>query len=133
MNLNRSNGSKCQFNISILALKDRLDLTNVYKRFCDFKARVLEKSSFEINKYSKLRIKYNVEKFGRTPNSITFTVKLKKTEEDFKKAEIALKNKDAKEKDRRANHKPMHSTSSNITTIGSSVVSILKKMEKNID
>lgn len=133
MNLNRSNEHKCRFNISISALRDKLDLNNEYKRFCDFKARVLEKSRFEINKYSKLSISYNVEKLGRAPNSITFTAKLKKTEEDFKKAELDLLNKDVREKERRANHKPIHYSSTSVTTLGASFQSILNNLEKNID
>ena len=122
-----------KFRIKISYLRDLLGLENKYKYFRDIRLFVLERAKKEINKQSDIKIDYKVEKLGRTPYEIEFSVKIKKTEEDFKKAEIALKNKDAKEKDRRANHKPMHSTSSNITTIGSSVVSILKKMEKNID
>lgn len=128
MNLNRSNEHKCRFNISISVLRDKLDLNNEYKRFCDFKVRVLEKSRFEINKYSKLSMSYNVEKLGRTPNSITFNVKLKKTEEDFKKAEIVLQNKDIKEKKRRSNHYPVNATNNNFTNLSAAFSSLLKKM-----
>jgi plasmid replication initiation protein len=122
-----------KFRIKISYLRDLLGLENKYKYFRDIRLFVLERAKKEINKQSDIKIDYKVEKLGRTPYEIEFSVKIKKTEEDFKKAEIALKNKEAKEKDRRANHKPMHSTSSNITTLGSSMVSILKKMEKNID
>jgi plasmid replication initiation protein len=134
MHLNRAaQDGKCIFSISIYDLKKNLSLEKEYPRFSNFKLKVLEKAKNEINKHSDIRVTYKVEKLGRTPINISFLIARKKTEEDFKKDEVALKIKDAKEKDRRTNHKPMHSTSSNTTTLGSSVVSILKKMEKNID
>jgi hypothetical protein len=70
---------------------------------------------------------------GRTPVNISFTIVRKKTEEDFKKAEIALLNKDVKEWDRRINHKPIHYSSSSVTTLDTSLKSILNNIKKSID
>jgi len=128
-----TNYKTSKFTIEIKKLKEILQIDNKYSRFNQMKEFVLERGRVEINKHSDIHVSYKIKKVGRTPHKIEFSIKLKKTEEDFKKDEVALKIKDAKEKDRRTNHKPMHSTSSNITTLGSSVASILKKMEKNID
>ena len=122
-----------KFRITIVELKGLLMLTSEYKLFFNFKNRVLEKSKVEINKHSDLKIHYEIIKLGRSPHEIEFSVKVKNTKESFKKAEIALQNKEIKEKDRRLNHKPIHYSSSNVTTLNSSLSSILYKIEKNLD
>lgn len=70
---------------------------------------------------------------GRSPYEVEFSVKLKKTEDDFKKAEVSLKDKDIKEKERRTNHKPIHYSSTRITTLDTHLKSVLRNLEKNID
>ena len=126
--------NKCiKFRIKILELKELLMLNSEYKLFFNFKNRVLEKSKVEINKYSDLKIDYDIIKLGRSPYEVEFSVKLKKTEDDFKKAEVSLKNKDIKEKERRTNHKPIHYSSTKITTLDIHLKSVLRNLEKNID
>ena len=80
-----------------------------------------------------LKIDYDIIKLGRSPYEVEFSVKLKKTEDDFKKAEVSLKDKDIKEKERRTNHKPIHYSSTRITTLDTHLKSVLRNLEKNID
>jgi len=134
MHLNRSQeNGKCLIPISIEDLKKKLSLEKEYPRFSNFRLKVLEKAKNEINKYSDIKLSYKVEKLGRTPVNISFTTARKKTEEDFKKAELDLLNKDVKEKERRTNHKPIHYSSTSVTTLDTSLQSILNNLEKNID
>ena len=122
-----------EFSIKISYLRDLLGLETKYKYFRDIRLFVLEKAKKEINKQTDIKIDYKVEKVGRTPYEIEFSVKLKKTEEDFKKAEIDLLNKDIKEKERRTNHSPIYYSSTNVTTLDTSLQSILNNLEKDID
>jgi plasmid replication initiation protein len=108
-------------------------LEKEYPRFSNFRLKVLEKAKNEINKYSDIKLNYKIEKLGRTPINISFVIVRKKTEEDLKKAEIDLLNKDVKEKERRTNHKPIHYSSTSVTTLDTSLQSILNNLEKNID
>tara|TARA_B100002003_G_scaffold245333_1_gene272959 strand:+ start:589 stop:1527 length:939 start_codon:yes stop_codon:yes gene_type:complete len=80
MNLNKSKKEKCQFEIEIKELKERLEIADKYKKFSHLKERVLERARKEINKHSDLNLSYNVIRDGRTPQKIklTITTKLKK-------------------------------------------------------
>ena len=83
MNLNKSKKSRCQFKINIGEIREQLELANKYKRFCDFKERILERARKEINKYSDLSLSYKVIKDGKTPKEIQFTATAKlKTKPD---------------------------------------------------
>lgn len=135
MEFNKSKNPKkvITFYINITELRKFLMLGDEYPRFSNFKARVLEVARSEINKSSDISIKYEVEKFGHSADKIIFTVKKKKDDAYYDNESVKLKAKDANEKDRRTNHKPMHSTSSNITTLGSSTKSIIENIKKHID
>jgi len=77
MHLKRSGLEKCTFIIEIVEIRGRLELNEKYKRFCDFKPRVLEPAKKEINKYSDIKFTYKVKKLGRSPHEIEFTVSKK--------------------------------------------------------
>lgn len=74
MHLNKSKQNKAFFLISIADLKDILEITNKYSRFCDLKQRVLEPSRKEINQHSDLTISYEVIKTGRQVTELRFCV-----------------------------------------------------------
>jgi len=77
MNLNKSKQNKCSFSIKITQLKERLDITEKYKRFSNFKSDVLEPARKEINKHSDINLTYKVKKMGRSPHKIEFLIKRK--------------------------------------------------------
>jgi hypothetical protein len=58
-------------------LKERLELTNKYKRFHHFKTRVLQKAKTEINKHSDLTMDFEEIKQGRAVESIKFIIQRK--------------------------------------------------------
>ena len=72
MNLKKLKVKKVDFTLSLAELKERLDVTDKYSRFYDFKKRVLETAKDEINKYSDLNIEYEVIKVGRSHHNIKF-------------------------------------------------------------
>ena len=74
MELKKSKMKKISFKIEIEEIKNRLELNEKYKRFCDFKRFVLEPAKKEINKYSDIKFSYEVIKQGRSPHKIKFTV-----------------------------------------------------------
>ena len=74
MHLNKSKKNKVFFKLSIDAIKKRLELTEKYSRFSNFKAFVLEPAKKEINKHSDIRLHYEVIKQGRKPSEIKFTL-----------------------------------------------------------
>jgi len=80
MHLNKSKTCKCVFKLSIDEIKKRLELTDKYSRFSNFKDRVLEKSKQEINRSSDIKLTYEVIKQGRVPNKIKFTVTKKEND-----------------------------------------------------
>ena len=95
MRLRKSQKNKYVYTLTIEDLKHRLMLHEKYKRFCDFKTRVLDKAKKEINKHSDIRFAYEIIKQGRTPNKIKFTVsyKCKQKKNDYQmldKHDIAL-------------------------------------------
>ena len=77
MELNRSKLQKYTFGLEIKEVRNRLELGEKYKRFCDFKPRVLEPAKKDINRYSDIRFSYEVKKLGRSPHKIEFTVSRK--------------------------------------------------------
>ena len=77
MHLNRTQRDKCKYVFTIKEIKERLGVSNKYKRFSNFKASVLEPSRKEINKYSDMNISYKVIKVGRVPHEIHFTINKK--------------------------------------------------------
>ncbi len=74
MRINKSKQNKCQFSLLIDDLKRRLEISDKYPRFSNFKATVLERAKKEMNKYSDLNLTYKIVKLGRSPNKIEFTV-----------------------------------------------------------
>lgn len=133
MECNKQNkkSKNISFILTIYDLRKILCLENKYKLFRDFRKRVIEAALSEISKNTDLKINYEITKLGRTPHEIKFNVRLKNTEADFKKSEIILKNKDAKEKERRLNHRPINYSSSSITTLDTPLKSVLRNLEKN--
>ncbi len=121
------------FSLLITDLRNILELENKYKIFRNLKMRVLNKAKDEINKYSDLKIDFDVIKVGRSPHEIKFTVKLKKTNEHYVQKEIELKKMESKEKERRANHRPVHSSSNNITTLSTPLNSLFNNIKKNME
>ena len=74
MHLNKSKSNKTIYKMLIDDIKDIFEVQQKYSRFCDFKRWVLEPSVQEINKLSDLKIKYDILRYGRTPNEIKFYV-----------------------------------------------------------
>lgn len=74
MELKISKRNKHSFKIPVPEIRRRLELTDKYNRFCDFKTRVLEKARKEINHYSNIKFKYEIIKQGRVAKEIKFTV-----------------------------------------------------------
>jgi len=74
MHLKKSKYEKCKFILEIQEIRDRLEITKKYKRFFNFKARVLEPAKKEINNHSNIKFSYKVKKLGRSPHKIELTV-----------------------------------------------------------
>lgn len=83
MELNQNKTNKHKFYLLLSDIKKLLDLNEKYKRFCDFKSRVLDKAKKEINKFSDLILNYQVVKLGRIPHQIEFTVSRKQKIENY--------------------------------------------------
>jgi len=81
MYLNASKQQKMTFTKTIEDLKHQLDVTDKYKHFFNFKARVLEQAKKEINKHSDIKFSFKVIKLGRSPHEIEFTVSRKGKEQ----------------------------------------------------
>lgn len=77
MYLNASKQDQKKFKKTIEDLKKHLDISEKYKHFFNFKARVLESAKKEINKHSDITFNYRVIKLGRSPYEIEFTVSRK--------------------------------------------------------
>ena len=77
MHLKRLGLEKCTFKMLIVDIRDRLELNEKYKRFCDFKPRILEPAKRDINKHSDIKLSYKVIKLGHSPYEIEFTVSRK--------------------------------------------------------
>ena len=77
MYLNASKKEKTIFSKKIDDLKYHLGITDKYKYFFNFKARVLEQAKRDINKHSDIKFSYKVKKLGRLPYEIEFTVSKK--------------------------------------------------------
>lgn len=82
MELKKSKLSKRTFTLSIMNIRLRLDLTEKYSRFTNFKARVLEKSKKEINQHSNIKLTYETIKDNRTPTEIKFTVSYREKQKE---------------------------------------------------
>lgn len=82
MELNKSRLDKQVFTLEVVELKRRLQLVDKYKRFSNFKDRILEKSRSEINKHSDIILNYSVIKQGRTPKKVKFIVTRKSKSEE---------------------------------------------------
>ena len=89
MELNKSRLDKQIFTLEVLELKQRLQLVDKYKRFSNFKDRILEKSRSEINKHSDISLNYSIIKQGRTPQKVKFIV-TRKSKNDVGKATESL-------------------------------------------
>jgi len=74
MFINASQRTKTTFIKTVDDLKHHLDIADKYKYFYHLKARVLEPAKKEINKYSDIRISYEIIKLGRAAHEIKFTV-----------------------------------------------------------
>lgn len=92
MVLNKNKSNQEIFSLSIEEIKKWLNIEDRYKRFCDFKIRILEKSKNEISNLSNLNFKYKVIKLGRHPNTIEFSVSKKNQDVhlDSKKIETKI-------------------------------------------
>ncbi len=77
MEINRLKLDKCSLVISIVEIKERLELDNKYPRLYDFKIYVLNKAKQEINKHSDLTIDFEEIKKGRSVKSIKFIIERK--------------------------------------------------------
>ena len=85
MELKQTKLNKTTFILPINEIRLRLELTEKYKRFANFKARVLEKAKKEINEFSNIKLNYKVTKLNKTPLEIKFTASYRnpeKQEED---------------------------------------------------
>lgn len=71
------NKDKCKFYLEIKSIREKLELKDRYKRFFDFKKRVLETAKKEINKHSDINFNYKIIKVGRVSNEIEFTISKK--------------------------------------------------------
>ena len=80
MHLKKSKHNKHSFKIDVEDIKKTLELSERYKRFCDFKRYVLDQAKKEINKNSDIKLTYEVIKQGRTPREIKFTITKKERE-----------------------------------------------------
>lgn len=69
---------KCEFYLDDLKLK--MGVENKYKRFADFKKRIIGPALKEINKYSDLMVEYDTKRKGRKINGIIFYMKIKNKE-----------------------------------------------------
>lgn len=58
---------------SIEHLREKFDCIETYPRFSDFKLYVIEKSIKEIHKHTPIRISYQVHKFGRSVQGVSFS------------------------------------------------------------
>lgn len=79
MQANKSHVNKSYFKLTISEIKEIFDVSDKYKRVCDFKQRILEPVKKEINKYSNIKISYEIIKQGRTPYEIKFSVTKRET------------------------------------------------------
>ena len=67
MHLNKNNKNKSSFKLPIEKIKSRLELTEKYARFSNFKAYVLEPARKEINKHSNINFNYKIIKLLGCP------------------------------------------------------------------
>jgi len=74
MELKKSKQDKYDFTLTIQQIRERLDLTEKYKRFFNFKTRVLDTAKKEINKYSDIKFNYAVIKKNRSDHEVVFSV-----------------------------------------------------------
>lgn len=72
MHLKKFKRNKCCFDLTIDEVKKRLELTDKYSRFSNFKSFVLEPAKKEINKLSDIKFNYEIIKIGRKPYKINF-------------------------------------------------------------
>ncbi len=79
MEFNKKKLDKVFFTITISRLKTYFMLDKKYKRFYDFKNRVLEKAKIEILKHSNLEIVYEILKINNIPLKIRFSAWKKNT------------------------------------------------------
>lgn len=77
LEINRIKRNSCELLIDVIALKTRLEIESKYKKYSNFKARILNKAKQEINKYSDLTINFEEIKKGRTVDSIKFIIQRK--------------------------------------------------------
>lgn len=77
MELKRSKKNVAEFTIPITQLRELLEMNDKYKRFNQFRERVIDKSIEDINQFSDLTLSVNVIKDGKTPTDIAFKVKYK--------------------------------------------------------
>lgn len=83
MNLNRSGKDRCLFKLEIKALKEQLDIADKYKKFANFRIRVLDLAMKEINKNSDIQLSYKVVKLGRHPHEIAFSITRKTPKQEL--------------------------------------------------
>ena len=77
LDINRRKLNYCEFIIAVKVLKNRLEIDDKYRRYDNFKSRVLQKAKQEINKHSDLSIDFKEIKKGRAVESIQFTIQRK--------------------------------------------------------
>ena len=77
MELKKTKKKTAEFLTSISTLKEQLNLEDKYKRFNQFKERILEKAKDEINKHSDITLSFEIIKKGRTPSDIKFLISYK--------------------------------------------------------
>jgi plasmid replication initiation protein len=94
MNLNRSKVNRSVFSITIEDLRTILDIKEKYPRFVSLKNRVIIPSLQEINRFSDLKISFEIIKNGRSPYELKFTVsKPKPGSEELRLNCIDMENK----------------------------------------
>lgn len=82
---------------SIEHLREKFDCIETYPRFSDFKLYVIEKSIKEIHKHTPIRISYQVHKFGRSVQGVSFSYI--DTSEPVKNVQDKTKNSNDKPKE----------------------------------
>ena len=90
MYLNSSRQDKTVTVISIVDLKQKLDIADKYKRFYHMRAKVIEIARRDINRHSDIRFNYRVIKAGRTPKKIEFTITRKGKDSAYPSQTTAL-------------------------------------------
>lgn len=73
-----------EYDVPLLVLKDRLNCSDDYDRYNNFKVRVLDKAMEEINLYTDLVVSYKPVREGRSIAKIHFTIQQKDRDKEVR-------------------------------------------------